>query len=108
MIKIFIAKHPEEAHFVRGLLQGEGIAAKVCGDGSHAQVWLLQDPQLPRALEALARYSREDDAWPESDLLADQILLQDRPDFLLGFALQGQGHGFPGLPGIDRRQGLGS
>lgn len=65
MIKIFIAKHPEEAHFVRGLLQGEGIAAKVGGDGSLAQVWLLQDPQLPLALEALARYSCEEDACLE-------------------------------------------
>jgi len=69
MIKIFIAKHPEEAHFVRGLLQGEGIAAKVCGEGALAQVWVLQEPQLARALEALARYSRDENAWTESSLL---------------------------------------
>ena len=62
MIKVFIAKHPEEAHFVRGLLQGEGLAAKVSGEGSQAQVWLLKEPELPAALEALARYTREE-AW---------------------------------------------
>ena len=60
MIKVFSAKHPEEAHFVRGLLQGEGLAAKVGGEGQLAQVWLLKEPELPAALEALARYTRED------------------------------------------------
>ena len=62
MIKVFIAKHPEEAQFVRGLLQGEGLAAKVGAEGNLAQVWLLKDPELPAALEALARYTR-DEAW---------------------------------------------
>ena len=62
MIKVFIAKHPEEAQFVRGLLQGEGLAAKVGAEGDLAQVWLLKDPELPAALEALARYTR-DEAW---------------------------------------------
>jgi hypothetical protein len=71
MIKVFIARHPEEAQFVRGLLEGQGIAAKVRGDGSLAQVWLLEDPQLPNALEALARYSREEDAWGGQASLCD-------------------------------------
>ena len=58
MIKVFTTEHAAEAHLVRGLLQGEGIAVEVRGETIFL-VWVLLDFQVPLAMEALARYSRE-------------------------------------------------
>ena len=74
VIKLYIAKHVAEAHLVRGLLQGEGIAAKVCDDGSLSQVWLLKDPELAHALVTLARYTLdEDESWTGSLVKAQSL-----------------------------------
>jgi hypothetical protein len=61
MIKVMTVNHAAEAQLIRGLLQAEGIAVEIRGEGlSH--VWILQDPQVPRALEILDCYSREPSA----------------------------------------------
>jgi hypothetical protein len=71
MNKIFIAHDPIEAHFVRTLVEREGIAADVRGEALFGlrpeigiqsdtlpAVWIIKDAQLKRALEVVADYER--------------------------------------------------
>jgi len=71
MNKIFIAHDPIEAHFVRTLVEREGIAADVRGEAlfrlrpeigvqsdTLPAVWIIKDAQLKRALEVVADYER--------------------------------------------------
>jgi hypothetical protein len=71
MNKVFVANDPVEAHFVRGLLDREGIAAEVQGEAlfglrpeigitsdSLPTVWIVEDAQLKRALELVSDYER--------------------------------------------------
>ena len=64
MNKVFVAHDPIEAHFVRGLLEREGIDAEVRGEALFGlrphigiasdilpAVWIIKDAQLKRALE---------------------------------------------------------
>ncbi len=73
MKKVFVAKHPAEAHLVRGLLEAEGIRAEVQGEslfGARGQapvtpdtlptVWIAVDEDLPRATELLAGFDKWD------------------------------------------------
>jgi len=60
-----------EAHFVRGLLEREGIDAEVRGEAlfgllgeipitsdTLTAVWIMKDAQLKRALDVVAEYER--------------------------------------------------
>lgn len=73
MKKVFIAKHPTEAHLVRGVLEAEGIQAEVQGEslfGSRGgapvtadtlpTVWVLADEDESRAAEVLADFGKWD------------------------------------------------
>src|SRR5688572_25005627 len=73
MKKVFVAQHPTEAHFVKGLLEREGIAAEVRGEtlfgvrgatpatpDTLPTVWILDDRQLTSAEEFVAGYERGD------------------------------------------------
>ena len=73
MKKVFIAKHPTEAHLVRGVLEAEGIHAEVQGEslfGSRGEapvtadtlpsVWVLADEDELRASEVLADFGKWD------------------------------------------------
>ena len=70
MRQAFIAQHPTEAHFLKGLLEAEGIAAEVRGEtlfGARGEapvtsetlpsVWLVNDQQLETAIALVARYA---------------------------------------------------
>ena len=59
MIKLFTVDQAAEAHLIRSLLQAEGIAVAIRSE-TRSQVWILEDPQLPLAMEVLARYTREE------------------------------------------------
>jgi len=71
MNRVFVAHDPIEAHFVRGLLEREGIAAEVRGEALFGlrpeigiasdnlpSVWIAEDAQLKAALEFVADYER--------------------------------------------------
>jgi hypothetical protein len=71
--QVFVAQHPTEAHFVRGLLEADGIEAQVQGeslfgirgDGPFTpdtlpSVWVLNESDVPRALALLAEYGHEE------------------------------------------------
>lgn len=76
MKRIFIARHPAEAHFVKGLLQSEGIQATVRGEDlsgvrggvpvthdTSPSVWILDDAEFESAATLIRRY--ESGAAPE-------------------------------------------
>ena len=69
MNKVFVAHDPLEAHFVRTLLEREGIDAEVHGEALFGlrpeigiasdtlpTVWIVKDAQLRSALEVVADY----------------------------------------------------
>ena len=71
MTKVFIANDPMEAHFVRSLLEQEGIAAEVRGEALYGlrprigiasdtlpAVWIIDDDQLQPALNFITEYER--------------------------------------------------
>lgn len=75
MKQVFVAQHPIEAHFVRGLLQAEGIPAEVRGEalwGARGEapvtpdtapsVWILDDGDEDCALTLIANYEGGDGA----------------------------------------------
>jgi ribosomal protein S27AE len=70
--QVFIAQHPAEAHFVRGLLEADGIAAEVHGEslfGARGEapatpdtlpsVWVVDDTDAPKAAVILAAFGRQ-------------------------------------------------
>jgi hypothetical protein len=69
MKKVYTARHPADAHLIRGFLDDSGIAAKVLdemGDGYGAvrpSVWVLNDAECDRAQRLLA--DRKGQAAPE-------------------------------------------
>lgn len=75
MRQVFTAKHPMEAHFVKGLLEAEGIACEVVGEALFQQrggvpmtpdtlptVWVKEEKQVEEALRRVQAYERGDDA----------------------------------------------
>jgi hypothetical protein len=67
--QVFVAQHPVEAHFVKGLLQAQDIEAEVRGEALFSvrgeapvtretlpSVWILDDSELERALAVIAGY----------------------------------------------------
>ncbi len=72
MRQVFVAQHPTEAHFVKGLLEAEGIAADVRGEllwgmrgeaptpESLPSVWVREETQLDRALAVIRTYQHAD------------------------------------------------
>jgi hypothetical protein len=76
--KIFVALNPLEAHLIRGLLEGEGIAAEVHGEALFGlrpeigiasdtlpAVWIINDEQLGSALQLVADFERGKTTTPE-------------------------------------------
>lgn len=72
MKQVFVARHPTEAHFVKGLLEANDIAAEVHGEslfGARGEapvtpdtlpsVWVLDEGDAAQALTLLAEYGRE-------------------------------------------------
>jgi len=72
MNRVFVAHDPIEAHFVKGLLEGEGIEAEVQGEALFGlrpeigissdtlpAVWIAKDAQLAAALKLVADYERD-------------------------------------------------
>lgn len=84
MKQVFVAQHPTEAHFVKGLLEAVGIAAEVHGESLFSvrgeapatpdtlpTVWVLDESDAARALVVLAGYGpdvtggeHQEPAWP--------------------------------------------
>ena len=73
MRQVFVAKHPTEAHFVRGLLEADGISAEVHGESLFSvrgegpatpetlpSVWVVDESDAARAQVILAEYGRQD------------------------------------------------
>ncbi len=73
MIQVFIAQHPFEAHFVKGLLEANGIEAEVRGEAlfgalgelpitldSLPSVWIVDDGQQRKALAVIATFEGGD------------------------------------------------
>ena len=69
--KVFIARHPTEAHLVKNLLELEGIESELQGEalfgalGALAitedtlpSVWIREDSQLEKALGIVSRYEQ--------------------------------------------------
>jgi hypothetical protein len=69
MRRVFVARHPTEAHFVRALLDGEGITAEVRGEALFGvrgevaatpetlpSVWIVEDRQFDSAMVVIGRY----------------------------------------------------
>jgi hypothetical protein len=72
MNKVFVAHDPIEAHFVRGLLENEGIEAEVQGESLFGlrpeigisednlpSVWIYRDTQLAAATKLVGEYQRD-------------------------------------------------
>jgi hypothetical protein len=72
MTQVFVARHPTEAHLVRGLLEASGIAAEVHGEslfGARGEapvtedtlptVWVSADEDAARARDVLADYESQ-------------------------------------------------
>ena len=73
MTQVFVARDPLEAHFVKGLLEANGMAAYVYGESIFSlrgetpvtpdtlpTVWVVDDGDTTRALGLLAEYQRRD------------------------------------------------
>ena len=71
MTKVFVAKHPTEAHLVAGLLTTHGIEAQVRGEALFSvrgevpvagstlpSVWVVDDSQITQALDLLKTDAR--------------------------------------------------
>ena len=71
MKKVFIARHPTEAHLVKGLLELEGIEAEVRGEALFGalgelaitadtlpSVWIQEDSQIEQAMKIVSRYEQ--------------------------------------------------
>jgi hypothetical protein len=71
--QVFVARHPTEAHLVKGLLEADGIGAEVLGESLFAvrgetpatedtlpSVWVVDEVDAARALAILAEYGRQD------------------------------------------------
>ncbi len=69
MTKIFIARHPTEAHLVKNLLESEGVTAEVHGEALYSalgeipiisdtlpSVWIWDDSLADKAKEVIDRY----------------------------------------------------
>lgn len=69
MKRVFIARHSAEAHFVRGLLETEGIQAEVRGEDlsgvrggvpvtpdTSPSVWIVEDSEAEHAHTLVTRY----------------------------------------------------
>lgn len=72
MKRVFVARHPIEAHLVLGILESEGIVAEVRGEAlswalgeipitmdSLPSVWVLDDSQADRAAALVIRYEQK-------------------------------------------------
>ena len=73
MRRVYVARHPTEAHFLKGLLASQGIETEIRGEALFSargelpvtsdtcpSVWVLDDSQLDRALLLIAEYERRE------------------------------------------------
>ena len=73
MKKVYIAKHPTEAHLIKGLLESYNISCEVCGEALFGvrgevpmtvdtlpSVWVLDEADFEKAREIVADYDRGD------------------------------------------------
>jgi hypothetical protein len=79
-MKVFVAQHPTEAHFLKGLLESNGIRSEVRGEAlfgvrgeipfteAFPEIWVLNDDQVGEALNVLRNRSRESDEVDELQL----------------------------------------
>jgi Putative prokaryotic signal transducing protein len=77
VIKVFVAQHPTEAHFLKGLLESNGIPSEVQGEAlfgvrgeipfteAFPEIWVLNDDQVDQALKVLRNRSSETDEVDE-------------------------------------------
>ena len=76
--RIYQARGPGDAHFLRGLLESEGIAVVIRGDDfvpfqggnlfdleTRPSLWVLGDETLPRAVEIVTDYVRRVELAPQ-------------------------------------------
>lgn len=81
-MQVFVAQHPTEAYFVKGLLESDGIPAEIRGESIFSvrgeapasadtlpTVWVTNEDDGPRAMAILAEYGRRGVAaapatWP--------------------------------------------
>jgi hypothetical protein len=75
--RVFVARHPTEAHLMKDLLETEGIASEIQGEGLFGargeapltpdtlpSVWVVNDADEDRAREFVSKYERQDKATP--------------------------------------------
>ena len=73
MRRVYVARHPTEAHFLKGMLASQGIEAEIRAEALFSargelpvtsdtcpSVWVLDDSQLDRALLLIAEYERRE------------------------------------------------
>jgi hypothetical protein len=75
VIKVFVAQNPTEAHFLKGLLESNGIATEVrealfgaSGEvpvfEAFPELWVVDDHQVSEALKVLQNRSSKGDETP--------------------------------------------
>ena len=76
-MKVFVAQHPTEAHFLKGLLESNGIPSEVRGEALFGvrgeipfteacpEIWVVNDYQVGEALKVLRNRSSETDEVDE-------------------------------------------
>jgi hypothetical protein len=75
--RVFVARHPTEAHFMKDLLEAEGIASEIQGEdlfGARGEtpltpdtlpsVWVVNDADEDRAREFVSKYEEQEKATP--------------------------------------------
>jgi hypothetical protein len=76
--RVYVAKHPTDAHLVKGLLEGEGIPVIVKGEAlwiargeipitpdTCPSVWVLEDSDYERAIEVLSALEPDEASPPQ-------------------------------------------
>ena len=80
MKKVYIAKNPADAHLLKALLEGEGIAADVIGEFLYScrgevpisrdtlpSVWVMDDADSEKAEEIIRQYRLAENGAREND-----------------------------------------
>jgi hypothetical protein len=74
MKQVYVARDPNDAHLLKGLLENEGVQAQVQGEWLFSvrgevpmtsdtlpSVWIVEDSDLDRATEIVTAFSRKPD-----------------------------------------------
>jgi hypothetical protein len=69
--KVFVAQHPTEAHFLKGILENSGIPSEIRGEALFSargevpmmealpEIWVVNDEQAAEAIEVLRTQSSQ-------------------------------------------------